>query len=324
MFNSGRSGGEPYARRRTVFMKEGAPNWVYVGYNSKGLPPAPPKGMEYYVNVHGMPPAHTLQTLYHYETFPFLPFCVQRPQYRDRLLGRFAPGPGGVFPMEEVPVTDGGPGWILEQETQDSWYRLEGMLLAAAGVFVAAGAGEYMGVNASAFPSPHRFGYRLVHGTKEGVQVHAEQSRDAFIPLFAYIFALIQCWQLDDKNIGYEDGLPKWAHLLVMQLGWPYALVDDFIHSQIFSAGTVRTGAVVFSAEAGDLRRANLCVLFLAVRIGIPVAFEFKKQKFLMPGDLQDWSWLAPTEDEMREASWAMEAKMSRKSISYVPISWRS
>ncbi len=95
-----------------------------------------------------------------------------------------------------------------------------------------------------------------------------------------YTFVVIQMWQRLPRNRGFVHRFPKWLHKLIKEYHWPLSFVDELIEMQFLDLKAPHVRAIV---HANNLEKTHFDLIFLAVGMGIPIAFQFLMTPLKMP-----------------------------------------
>lgn len=171
-------------------------NSVYSSPNSPTLPPIPK--LEFLSTERGPSDAQVLS--WATDAYPQVAIVPSHPRFDCPLFKRF---------IHKSKVVLIGIQWQLDQETMESWYRLETNLRSMANTLAAGG---IYPLEYSFFPFPSSFGYVSKHKNRSIAIKCAVKSRDAFIQLGAMCSMGI-ARHLTEQDLHAET--PKWVRLLV-------------------------------------------------------------------------------------------------------------
>lgn len=120
------------------------------------------------------------------ERYPFLPFCILRPDWTGRL---FEPleGTKNSFPISTV----FGMRFELDKELQQHWWDLERALVYAYEEFLGLRPTFLHPLDIQTFRLPSSWGFTVSHESLEAARIRALNSRNAFVPLMALLIYFI-------------------------------------------------------------------------------------------------------------------------------------
>ena len=118
------------------------------------------------------------------------------------------------------------------------------------------------------FTKPERYGYLFNYQRKEDALARAEESRDAFLPLFATLTFIVALY----KHASYEyidSSTPEWYRFL-LQNGVSCSWLEDLQNSQILDFDCRKVGVILdFTAVAKKRWWAKYLDVY--IKAGVPV-----------------------------------------------------
>jgi hypothetical protein len=191
----------------------------------------------------------------------YLPFTLSRPRFEGPLFGRLA-GRQDPFPVQQV-----GLGWQLDLQVQQSWRRLEVSLYDVIDKLLDASGGHHLTMDTSAFRLPSGFGYMRAHRDAHTARRQALRSRDAFLPLMAFVSFAIAL----PGNQG-PDRIPLWYTKLVADGRVSVQWLEHLRNSQVADFRADRVGVYV------DTMTLDVDMLYidLYIRFNVPVWFSLR------------------------------------------------
>ena len=186
---------------------------VYTSPNCSTLPAIPPHRLGL---VEDTPiPKAAQMTRWADKRHPFLPYVPLSPRFDKPPLNRLTPV------SKNYPVVGSGTRWRVAPATIEQFENLENNLQFIAGYLVKHSP-NYMlfPLEFSLVSPPSEYGYKREHRSKFGAERAAQYSRDAFLPLMAWVSYVM-------SNHNYMTIPPGWAEKILM---WEFVLKDSGIH----------------------------------------------------------------------------------------------
>lgn len=246
------------ARRSVRFNVEGK---VFVCYNCAHSEDALPSVPQELPLLGECSPRYLRRVNFQHERYPYLAFIPAYPSFAGIILNRFAD-------LESVIVEDEN-GWHLTDELQVRWFLLGNAVRGMSQLLVKRST-RHPRVELVEYTKPERYGYQLNYRTRDEALKRAEESRDAFLPLFAMLTFVVALYKFDHTSEFIDSsGTPEWCRILLdnhVNGTW----LEDLRLSQILDFTCRRVGVIL---DFSVTRRKDIWKSYinLYIRAGIPV-----------------------------------------------------
>ncbi|TDL13641.1 hypothetical protein BD410DRAFT_701531, partial [Rickenella mellea] len=189
------------AQTSTVFtLPLNGTKYVLTAINAEPLPALPTR-LDHLPDTSA--PRDTWRLHWAMAKYPQLPCIPATIRWDDPLLNRFA------YNRSNMPIVSDSGSWRLCPKVTDSWLRFERALRFVAKELIAGCPNAWFPFESAFFPLPSNFGYRQSRTDRYHALQCAINSRDAFVPLMAWLTFLLTFYPSPD------DSNSPWIKLLL-------------------------------------------------------------------------------------------------------------